>query len=277
MVWNHIIKKLTFLFIICFLAPLAQASNITISRTAFSNAIERHEPTNKLNTIQHANQKIYFFTEVKNAHGKKITHQWSHNGWVTQNVTLSIKSNKWRTYSSKSFHPGTPKGTWTARVFDENGNVLTENTIDYLGKAALKKQASSVKASKTLADKIERQPAKQKKVKKNEPQKNSPPKTVKAKAVQKTTKRPEKTAKTTPQTSSKQNKLTKEASKITEKTQKAAAIKQKTEKQASTKNSSVKTAMAESINNDEEEDCDAEDDTSADDQIVSGLEKNLIK
>lgn len=289
MVWNNLIQKVTLLLIICFLTPLVQANDVKISRTAFSTAIERHEPINRLNTIQHANQKIYFFTEVRNAHGKKITHQWLHNDWVTQSVTLSIKSNKWRTYSSKSFHPGTPKGTWTTRVLDENGNLLTENAIDYLGKAAINNQPIALKESKTLADKIKRKPAEQKTVKKNEPKKKSQPETVKPKVSQKSTKaektvssskkeakKPEKTAKNPNQKSSaKKSEPVKKETKTTEKTNKATEIKQQAKEHEPTKKSSVKTAMVEDITS--EEDCDAEDDASADDQIVSGLEKNLIK
>jgi hypothetical protein len=266
MVWNSFIQKVIFLLIIGFLAPLVQASDINIARTAFSSSIERHEPVNKLNTIQYSNQKIYFFTEVKNAHGKKITHQWLHNGWVTQSVTLAIKSNKWRTYSSKSFHPGTPKGTWTARVLDESGNIITESAIDYLGKVATTSQVVPVK---TLTDKAKRNDAEQKAVKKHKPREKSQPKLVKPKETKEKTVEPVK-------------KALKEVAKPTAKTlsKKTETAQKEIPPSKSASNSPTKKpatpAIAQNVVG-SEDDCDAEDDDEADNQIVSGLEKNLIK
>ena len=101
----------------------------SVSRAMFTSNVVNHEPVDTLTSVSKASGKIYYFTELSNMKGQKITHRWEYNGKVMAKVEFTVGSPRWRVYSIKSI---TPKqtGNWTVVVTDSNGNTLKTDSID---------------------------------------------------------------------------------------------------------------------------------------------------
>lgn len=76
------------------------------------------------NTFAADGGKVYCLTRV---HGLRppatVTHAWYFEGKTMARVDLTIGSENWRTWSSKSYQPGWT-GNWEVKVLDAEGMVL---------------------------------------------------------------------------------------------------------------------------------------------------------
>ncbi|MBE9516532.1 MAG: DUF2914 domain-containing protein [Proteobacteria bacterium] len=97
-----------------------------VARANFASAIEDREPIDKL--TESSNNKIYYFTELRDMEGQSVTHRWEHDGKVVAEVPFEIRGNRWRVYSSKRMIPEL-KGEWKASVIGSDGATLSMNTI----------------------------------------------------------------------------------------------------------------------------------------------------
>lgn len=105
----------------------------SISRSLFTSAVQDHEPIDKLTVLSELISEAFFFTEFRNYQGHTLSHQWSHNGIISHTIPFAVNGKRWRVHSSKSFRTGAKQeGTWVVKVLDEDGTVLSENSIDYI-------------------------------------------------------------------------------------------------------------------------------------------------
>ena len=58
----------------------------------------------------------------------EITHNWYYNDVQMASVPLSVRSNNWRTYSSKKIMPQ-QKGNWKVEIIAQDGQVLKQLTF----------------------------------------------------------------------------------------------------------------------------------------------------
>lgn len=107
----------------------------TVSRAQFTSAVHDREPVDELTTLDNSHDKIFFFTELKNAAGQTIVHRWEYNGNTVAEVKFEPKANHWRVWSSKTLIPAMT-GTWTVQVLDGEGHVLAKKSFAYTKAAA---------------------------------------------------------------------------------------------------------------------------------------------
>ena len=69
--------------------------------------------------------KVYCFTRITGANGTTIKHVWNVNGSDVAELSFSIGSDSWRTWSSKQIAPGMA-GSWKVKVLAEDGTLLKE-------------------------------------------------------------------------------------------------------------------------------------------------------
>jgi len=99
-------------------------SALIIERAALTTAIIDREPQGVANKFSRDIEKIYFFTQVQGAIDPAIiTHRWYYENKLMAEVELSVKSNNWRTYSSKRIIYEWI-GNWFVEAVDIKGNVL---------------------------------------------------------------------------------------------------------------------------------------------------------
>lgn len=68
--------------------------------------------------------KVFCFTRVVGASGEtEVTHNWYYKGTLKSSVKLSVRSNNWRTWSSKTMTPEWT-GEWMVEILSEEGTPL---------------------------------------------------------------------------------------------------------------------------------------------------------
>ena len=100
-------------------------SSLIIERAALATGIIDREPEGVANKFPWDIEKIYFFTQVQGAllNHTTITHRWYYKNKLMAEVELPVKSNNWRTYSSKRIIYEWI-GNWYVEAVDVKGNVL---------------------------------------------------------------------------------------------------------------------------------------------------------
>jgi hypothetical protein len=73
--------------------------------------------------------KLYCWSQVTGGSGEAtIKHIWSHAGKVLLEVPLTVKGNRWRTWSSKNI-AASQTGEWEVKVVDASGNTIKSVTF----------------------------------------------------------------------------------------------------------------------------------------------------
>lgn len=107
----------------------------TVARSAFTTAIADREPVDTLETIEAAEQKIYFITELLDMQGQTATHRWEFNGDVVAEVAFEVKGPRWRVWSSKNLQPES-LGEWKVSVINSANEVIGESTLNVIAATA---------------------------------------------------------------------------------------------------------------------------------------------
>lgn len=111
--------------------PAAQPKSTgVVARAQFTNEIQDREPVDKVSTLINDKNRIYYFSEIKDAANQKVTHRWEHNGKVMSETSFDIGGDRWRVYSNKTLDPN-QTGEWKVSVVDEAGSTLGANTFTY--------------------------------------------------------------------------------------------------------------------------------------------------
>lgn len=108
----------------------AQAITGSVARAQFTSAVQNNEPTDSIAVLENDKIRIYFFTDLKNLAGQKVTHRWEWNGKVMHEQRFDVTSPRYRTFSSKTLDPGWA-GEWKVSVIDGGGGTLSANTFSY--------------------------------------------------------------------------------------------------------------------------------------------------
>ncbi len=100
--------------------------NITVLEAVACRSIAERSPVEPGTTFKSDIGRIYVYTRITNDGGSDttISHNWFFNGTKLATVTLPVKGENWRTFSSKSVQP-TQKGDWKVDVVHSNGDVIT--------------------------------------------------------------------------------------------------------------------------------------------------------
>jgi len=102
----------------------------SVVRSAFTTAIEEREPANDLKTISNNEEKIFYYTELRDMSGQTAIHRWEYNGEVKAEVKFNVRGPRWRVWSSKSFVPGWT-GDWKVSVVNGANEIISEDMFSY--------------------------------------------------------------------------------------------------------------------------------------------------
>jgi len=112
------------------LASEIQAPAGSVRRFHFTSDILEHEPVDKLIGLSNKDTEVYFFTELRNFQGQKITHRWQYDGELLADVTFNVGSPRWRVWSKKTLSPNWI-GEIAVTVIDEQERVLATEVLYY--------------------------------------------------------------------------------------------------------------------------------------------------
>lgn len=88
------------------------------NRVAFTTQIVNKEPANNLTEVDRAQQRLLFFTELRNLTGKTVTHRWVYNGAVVYEKAFNVGGARWRVWSQKTITAY--QGTVTVEIVSDN-------------------------------------------------------------------------------------------------------------------------------------------------------------
>lgn len=91
------------------------------NRVAFTTAIANKEPVNNLSEVDRSQRQVYFFTELRNLTGKRVTHRWKYRGNVVYEKSFNVGAARWRVWTQKTITPF--EGPVTVEIIAE-GNLL---------------------------------------------------------------------------------------------------------------------------------------------------------
>ena len=115
-----------YLLLLCILvahSALANWPHENISQAVFAKSVEERAPLEIMTEADNSLGKIYFFTNIRNLTGDKITHRWIYKDKVKAEINFNIKGKRWRVWSSKNlWHTWT--GQWKVEVLNQHNQVL---------------------------------------------------------------------------------------------------------------------------------------------------------
>lgn len=129
-------KKITILIFFFFLSINVFADewpHENISNAEFALDIVDRIPINIIEELDNSLGKIYFFTNIRNLSGERITHRWIYQGRVMADVSFNINGPRWRVWSSKNLWH-TWIGEWRVEVLTDDGSMLYEKVFNYMDK-----------------------------------------------------------------------------------------------------------------------------------------------
>ena len=101
----------------------------SVVRSIFTTSIEEREPIDKLNNTEAEQERVFYFTELRDMSGQTATHRWEKDGEVAAEVKFDVRGPRWRVWSSKSFIPDAA-GEWKVSVLNGAGEIIAEETLN---------------------------------------------------------------------------------------------------------------------------------------------------
>lgn len=123
-------KIIPLLWVFIAQSALAAWPHQNISQAVFATSVVDRQPVEIITEADDSLGKIYFFTNVRQLSGDRITHRWIYQDKTKAEISFDIKGDRWRVWSSKNiWHTWT--GKWTVEVVDQLGKVLLVKTINF--------------------------------------------------------------------------------------------------------------------------------------------------
>jgi hypothetical protein len=123
-------KKIALLLLLLTTKVLAVWPHEHISQAAFATSVEDRTPVEIVTEVNDSLGKIYFFTNIRNLTGDKITHRWIYKDKVKAEVSFDIKGKRWRVWSSKNLWH-TWIGQWKVEVVNQKNEILLTKTVEF--------------------------------------------------------------------------------------------------------------------------------------------------
>jgi hypothetical protein len=101
-----------------------------VTRATFTTAVVEREPADELQALEDGAPAVAYFTELKGMDGRTVIHRWEYDGEVMGEVAFDVEGPRWRVHSTKQLDPAWT-GQWVVKVMDVDGNVLSEDNLQY--------------------------------------------------------------------------------------------------------------------------------------------------
>lgn len=115
------------------LIPLAEAiaQEIVVAQAMICGDVVDRMPVDSKEVFPPGTQRVYCFTRIDGAEEEtEIIHNWYYNGNLMGSVVLPVRTNHWRTWSSKSLRPQW-SGEWMVEVLSKDGTAL-QNVVFFI-------------------------------------------------------------------------------------------------------------------------------------------------
>lgn len=107
----------------------APVRDTSVARAVICTDVVEREPVGEGRSFVVSAGRLFCFTELHGLEGTTVTHAWIHDGVTRARVELPVRSNRWRTWSTKTLLEGWT-GEWQVKVLDSEGIVL--HSLDFV-------------------------------------------------------------------------------------------------------------------------------------------------
>ncbi len=115
-------RLMTVVMMLCCLPAGALA--LEVSEAVITTQVSERAPVDVILTYPATVERLFCFTRVTGATADmSIIHVWSLRGEEASRIELPVRSGDWRTWSSKTIHPGSA-GDWKVDILDAEGELL---------------------------------------------------------------------------------------------------------------------------------------------------------
>lgn len=122
-------RFLTLFLFVTLITNLAEAQDLKIGTFQFAESVENREAVNIDTTFSADIGNIYCYTQVTGATDTtQIAHVWYYKDEEKARINLDVRSNDWRTWSSKTILENWT-GRWRVMIEGPDGNVLATKTF----------------------------------------------------------------------------------------------------------------------------------------------------
>lgn len=128
---GNIMKKhvCTFLLIIFLTTGVAHSQSLRVTKIEFATGVEDRQPVGVDTTFSANVGSVYCYTQIEGAKDTtQIAHAWYYKDEEKAHIPLDVKSNDWRTWSSKTVLESWT-GPWRVMIEDADGNVLATKSF----------------------------------------------------------------------------------------------------------------------------------------------------
>ena len=113
--------------LVLFLSPLSMAQEnggVEVAEIEFGAGVENRQPVGVDTNFPATVERVYCFTKIIGAADSTfVSHVWYYEGEEKARVELAVKSQAWRTWSSKKILESW-EGRWRVEVVSAEGNVI---------------------------------------------------------------------------------------------------------------------------------------------------------
>ena len=107
-----------------------KSEGIRVAYGAICVGVQDREPVGVDSTFSATAGSLYCFTRIEGATDTtSVTHVWYYGEKKMTEITLAVKSSRWRTFSNKKIRPNWT-GKWNVVVLSETGDPLAQLSFD---------------------------------------------------------------------------------------------------------------------------------------------------
>lgn len=102
------------------------AAALEVAESVITTAVVERAPVDVVQNYPAQEGRLYCFTRIVGARPDvetSVAHVWIYEGREIARVVLPVRSDNWRTWSSKTLS-GAQAGKWQVDVYDESGQLL---------------------------------------------------------------------------------------------------------------------------------------------------------
>lgn len=113
----------------------SESADGEISRALFTTKLVKNEPENEVLIMENDNYNLYYFSEVKNMHGKTIYHHWEYRGEKVFEQKFNVSKKSEKLISRYRLDP-LKTGEWMVVITDEQGWPIKATMFKYVKKGS---------------------------------------------------------------------------------------------------------------------------------------------
>ncbi|NGP86912.1 DUF2914 domain-containing protein [Fodinibius halophilus] len=110
-------------------AGIIRAHHLRVPQITIAQEIQDRKPIKPDTSFSSNVGNVYCYTVIEGASDStEVYHVWHYKDEEKAHIPLTVASQKWRTWSSKSILPSWT-GPWRVEVEDSNGNVIAKKSF----------------------------------------------------------------------------------------------------------------------------------------------------